>query len=265
MRWAKAAYAVAARQRDRAGVAKWTASLAYLHGRFKHGEPVDWAVYEGAKERLRGLLEARVKALALKARLRELEEGERPTAYFFKASWARWDASAIVGLRRADGTLAEGPAMLAVAEAYYAELFSRQACDPAAEAYLLDCVSACLGGEEARSMEADVTLEEVREALLSLRDSRAPGHDRLPKEFYAAFWHLLRPDLLEVYRALLERERPLTGIRVNGFLSGVVEQAGGVRQGCPLSPLLYILFIEPFAGLVCRDPVFGSRGRRARS
>ncbi|KAJ8399594.1 hypothetical protein AAFF_G00410050 [Aldrovandia affinis] len=53
---------------------------------------------------------------------------------------------------RADGTLAERPAMLAVAEAYYAELFSRRACDPAAEVYLLDCVSARLGGEEAWSM-----------------------------------------------------------------------------------------------------------------
>ncbi|KAJ8378179.1 hypothetical protein AAFF_G00245270 [Aldrovandia affinis] len=73
----------------------------------------------------------------------------------------------------------------------YAELFSRRACDPAVETYLLDCISARLGVEEVRSMEADVTLEEVREALLSLRDGRAPGHDGLPKEFYAAFWHLL--------------------------------------------------------------------------
>ncbi|KAJ8391905.1 hypothetical protein AAFF_G00083760 [Aldrovandia affinis] len=72
---------------------------------------------------------------------------------------------------KADGTLAEGPAMLAVAELYYAELFSRQACDPAAEVHLLDCVS---GGEEVRSMEADMTLEEVREVLLCPWARRAP-------------------------------------------------------------------------------------------
>ncbi|KAJ8416011.1 hypothetical protein AAFF_G00380330 [Aldrovandia affinis] len=93
---------------------------------------------------------------------------ERPTAYFFQASRAHRGASIIAELRRADGTLAEGPAKLAVAELYYAKLFSRWACDPAAEVELLDCISARLG------------------------------------EFYATFWHLLGPDLLEVYRALLE-------------------------------------------------------------
>ncbi|KAJ8405607.1 hypothetical protein AAFF_G00315870 [Aldrovandia affinis] len=108
--------------------------------------------------------------------------------------------------------------MLAVAESYYSELFSRRACDPAAEAYLLDCISARLGGEEAWSMEADVTLEEVREALLSLRDGRAPGHDGIPKEFYAVFWHLLGPDLLEVYRALLERGALLASMRKGVFV-----------------------------------------------
>ncbi|KAJ8362427.1 hypothetical protein AAFF_G00374170 [Aldrovandia affinis] len=128
---------------DRAEVARWVASLAYLHGRLNRGEPVDWAVYEGAKERLRGLLEARAKALAFQAQLRELEEGERPTAYFFQA---------------------------AKAQSYYAKLFSRRACDPAAEARLLDCVSARLGSEEAQAMEADVTLEEVRRAVFSTVD-----------------------------------------------------------------------------------------------
>ncbi|KAJ8416194.1 hypothetical protein AAFF_G00382160 [Aldrovandia affinis] len=82
-------HAVGARRRDGAEVTKWTEALAYLHGRLNRGESVDWAAYEGAKERLRGLLEARAKALAFQARLRELEEGERPTAYFFQAARAR--------------------------------------------------------------------------------------------------------------------------------------------------------------------------------
>ncbi|KAJ8361959.1 hypothetical protein AAFF_G00409140 [Aldrovandia affinis] len=256
-------FAASARRRDRAGVTKWTSSLSYLHGCLNRGEYVDWALYEGAKERLRGLLEARAKALAFQARLRELEEGEKPSAYFFQAARARRSAPAFVGLKRPDGTVAEGSAMLAVAEAYYAELFSRRACDPVVEAALLDCVSARLESEEAQSMEADVSLEEVREALLSLRDGRSPGHDGIDQEkafdrvqhgflhgvlkrmgFGPRFIGWVRTLYADVYSC----------VRVNGFLSGPVEQLGGVRQGCPLSPLLYVLFMEPFAELVRRDP-----------
>ncbi|KAJ8398700.1 hypothetical protein AAFF_G00418970 [Aldrovandia affinis] len=208
------------------GVARRVASLAYLHGRLNRGEPVDWAAHEGAKERLRNRLEVRAKALVFQAQLRELEEGERPTAYFFQAARGRRGASVIAGLRRVLGTLAEGPEMLAVAESYYAELFSRRACDPAVEARLLDCVSARLWSEEAQDMEADVTLEEVRRALFSLRGGHAPGHDGLPGEFYIAFWHLLGPDLLEVYRALLERGA-LSASMKKGVL--VLLHKGGVR------------------------------------
>ncbi|KAJ8355177.1 hypothetical protein AAFF_G00088920 [Aldrovandia affinis] len=270
-------HAVGARRRDGAEVAKWSASLAYLHGRLNRGEQVDWAAYEGAKERLRGLLEARAKALVFQARLLELEEGERPTAYFFQAAKARRGASAIAGLRRVDGTLAERLAMLAVAESRRPDLqprfcflslrrlrrlldpitihgdpgalaispgiFSRRVCDPAAEARLLACVSARLGAEEAQAMEADMTLEEVREALMALRDARFPVR-RLGPNGGARFIGWVRTLYAGAYSC----------VRVNGFLSGAVEQAGGVRQGCPLSPLLYVLFMEPFAELVRRDP-----------
>ncbi|KAJ8351007.1 hypothetical protein AAFF_G00165500, partial [Aldrovandia affinis] len=255
-------FAAAARRRDRAGVAKRTADLTFLHGCFNRGEHVDWALYEGVKERLRGLLEARAKALAFQARLRELEEGEKPSSYFFQAARARRSAPAFVGLKRPDGTVAEGSAMLAVAEAYYAELFSRRACDPGAEAALLDCVSARLESEEAQSMEADVSLEEVREALLSLRDGRSPGHDGIDQE--KAFDRVQHGFLHGVLRRMGFGPRFIgwvrtlyagvySCVRVNGFLSGPVEQLG-VRQGCPLSPLLYVLFMEPFAELVRRDP-----------
>ncbi|KAJ8358977.1 hypothetical protein SKAU_G00155020 [Synaphobranchus kaupii] len=78
-------YSTCARRRERAEVRKWLDSLSYLHAQFNSGVVVDWAKYEGVKERVRRLLEGRVKTLAFQARIRELEEGEKPSAYFFQA------------------------------------------------------------------------------------------------------------------------------------------------------------------------------------
>ena len=42
-------------------------------------------------------------------------------------------------------------------------------------------------------------------------------------------------------------------IIINGHLSDPVYVTRGVRQGCPLSPLLYVLFIEPIARFIMKN------------
>ena len=49
-------------------------------------------------------------------------------------------------------------------------------------------------------------------------------------------------------------------ILVNGFLSKAVKVNCGVRQGCPLSPLLYVCCIEPLAQILRRDQLICGLG-----
>ncbi|KAJ8362200.1 hypothetical protein AAFF_G00390690, partial [Aldrovandia affinis] len=121
------------------------------------------------------------------------------------------------------------------------KLFSRRACDPV----------------------ADGTLEEVREAFLSLRNGRAPGHNGLPKEFYTAFWHLLGPDLLEVYRALLEKGALSASMR-----KGVRTELGNWRPLTLLTTDCKVLakvatarLQRVMGGLVSQDQTCGVPGR----
>lgn len=59
-------------------------------------------------------------------------------------------------------------------------------------------------------------------------------------------------------------------VLVNGHLGGLVLQESGVRQGCPLSPLLFALYMEPYARAVQKEPsidgilVPGSGGKRVK-
>ena len=55
-------------------------------------------------------------------------------------------------------------------------------------------------------------------------------------------------DVLAVIKALYQKTS--TSIQVNGHLSESVDLQRGVRQGCPLSPSLYVVYVESFLSFI---------------
>ena len=47
---------------------------------------------------------------------------------------------------------------------------------------------------------------------------------------------------------------PISKVRVNGYTSKNFGLKRGTRQGCPLSPLLFAISIEPLAEIIRADP-----------
>lgn len=90
-----------------------------------------------------------------------------------------------------------------------------------------------------------------------IKESRAPGlllsidaenaFDRVDWGFM--MWTLEKIGLGDITRRWMGAlySRPTARVRVNGVLSEPFEMFNGARQGCPLSPLLFVLALDPFS------------------
>ncbi|XP_077553574.1 uncharacterized protein LOC144168471 [Haemaphysalis longicornis] len=65
----------------------------------------------------------------------------------------------------------------------------------------------------------------------------------------------LGTDFVNLVRALYSE--PVSAFVVNGRVSEDIRIERSVRQGCPLSPALYVLAIEPLLQWLARDPEIG--------
>lgn len=71
---------------------------------------------------------------------------------------------------------------------------------------------------------------------------------------YAVLAKLGFGDTFRAWVRLLYTE-PLARVRVNGTLSREFQLRRGTRQGCPLSPTLFALALEPLAAWIRMDPM----------
>lgn len=90
-------------------------------------------------------------------------------------------------------------------------------------------------------------------AILSLDQEKA--FDRVSRRFLFGVLQRLNFGPLFVRWVRLLYTEAVSRIKVGGHLSPSIAQAGGVRQGCPLSPFLYILAIEPLLSRLRQDPL----------
>ncbi|KAL0010145.1 hypothetical protein SO802_005253 [Lithocarpus litseifolius] len=120
--------------------------------------------------------------------------------------------------------------------------------------------------EERESISGDMTEEDIKAALWSLKAYKAPGLDGLHAGFFQRFWLVVGGSVIdEVKRVFLERANiPVdliavimscvstvsTSILVNGEALDPIYPSRGIRQGDPLSPYLFILCMDYLGQLI---------------
>ena len=128
-----------------------------------------------------------------------VEQGEKPTKYFFNLEKMRQQKKEMTELKsHSDELLSDSKDIRKEMNDFYEDLFSEEEVDLEAQDWLLDQLSMSLDEQEQASCEGLLTVEECREALNGMDTGKSPGIDGLTAEFYTAFWAVLGSDLVEV-------------------------------------------------------------------
>ena len=99
--------------------------------------------------------------------------------------------------------------LLHIAEDYYTKLFKNSKTNITKQNELLQKVSKKLSDKNRDKLDAQLTLEELDPAVMSLPNNKSPGLDGITAEFYKKFWYLIRKRYLAYINAA----------KVSGFTS----------------------------------------------
>lgn len=142
---------------------------------------------EGA---LSSLVLQEVEGAKIRSRAQWIEEGEKPTRFFFRLENKRAAKNSfdspfdVDGVKKTSQTDIEN-----ILTAFYKDLFTKDpTIDMQIQTTIIDDLELSLTDHDRDACEGVLTTDELFIALKCLQTGKAPGSDGLPTEFYLAFW-----------------------------------------------------------------------------
>ena len=164
--------------------------------------------FEAAKEELKQLHEVRGKEAMFRSKMKWVEQGEKPTKYFYNLEKTNYEKKLIREVKLENEEIISNPSQVnKEIEAFYRKMYTAKindnmdnhAYEHKFKDFIEDLDIPQLSDEEQSFLEKDLTINELKEGLTSFADNKSPGEDGFTKEFYQTFFDLLCKDLLNSY------------------------------------------------------------------
>ena len=149
----------------------------------------------------RKILTEKAEGARVRSRLKWWEDGERSTKYFHglekrNGKSKSWEKILDENKQMIYGT----KAVQARQVRFYKDLFTTQNLDDEEANFFLGQPTKKLTDEQKSSLEKDITLEDVANAMKLMKNNKSPGEDGITIEFYKTYFNIIGEDLLEVFQ-----------------------------------------------------------------
>lgn len=174
----------------------WTNKLISLRHRLVDGDNSVSDSIQDIEGRLKSIYIRETEGILIRSRAKWLEEGERPSRYFFRLQSSRAQKSFMPSIYNSLGTEVFSQKEIEQAHVdFYSSLFSEEPIDLNFQNDLLSSLSRQLSSDQASLCEGAITVDEISFAIKNMNTNKSPGPDGLTVEFYRKFWNLLSPFL----------------------------------------------------------------------
>jgi len=160
-------------------------------------------------ERLAELLREEELKWYQRAKTRDLLEGDANTKYFQLVASGKHRKTRIFQLDQEEGVICGDTELKKYITKYYKNLFG-----PSRGTYVSMDESRRDDIPQVSSEENDLLIQkfsevEVKEAIFQMEHNKAPGPYGFPSEFYQAFWHVIKDDLMALFEDFHNGTLPL--------------------------------------------------------
>ena len=160
--------------------------------------------YESIKREYEQIQKYKTQGLMVRSRANYIEHGEKNSKYFFNLEKHHQDVKNIKCLVTDNNTILTKPEDILNEEVhFYKKLYTEpnNNNDSGTENvfFLNDETLPKISAHDQLFCEADITIEECAKALQQMSNSKSPGSDGFPTEFYKFFWPDIKHILMESY------------------------------------------------------------------
>ena len=157
------------------------------------------SVIRDLENKLKDLVLKELSGATIRSKGRWLEEGEKPSRFFFKLERERIQRNLISSVLNSDDVEVFSHTEIEhEIVQFYSHLFSSETIDPLCKQTCFASIENHLDFTQQQSCEGFLSLQELSDAVKTLNLGKSPGSDGFSVEFYLFFWDILGPLLLRV-------------------------------------------------------------------